>query len=94
VSGSEVRGQRKPQRKAEVLSAFVDYLLKTGMHDLSLRPAAAALRTSPRMLVHYFGSKQGLLLAAIAEVRARSERGSPGTSAAGGSADRSPATSG
>jgi AcrR family transcriptional regulator len=54
-----------------MLSAFVDFLLKTGLHDLSLRPAAAALRTSPRMLVYYFGSKQRLLLAAIAEVRAR-----------------------
>jgi AcrR family transcriptional regulator len=63
--------RRKPERKAEVLSAFVDYLLKTGMLDLSLRPAAAALHTSPRMLVYYFGSKQRLLLAAIAEVRSR-----------------------
>ena len=65
------RPARKPERKAEVLSAFVDYLLKTCTLDLSLRPAAAALRTSPRMLVYYFGSKGRLLLAAIAEVRAR-----------------------
>src|SRR5262245_36478320 len=70
--GREVaRASRKPERQAAVLSAFVDYLLKTGMFDLSLRPAAAALRTSPRMLVYYFGTKEGLLLAAIAEVRAR-----------------------
>jgi AcrR family transcriptional regulator len=63
--------RRKPHRRAEVLSAFADYLLKTGMLDLSLRPAAAALRTSPRMLVYYFGSKERLLLAAIAEIRSR-----------------------
>jgi AcrR family transcriptional regulator len=65
------RASRKPGRRDEVLSAFVDYLLRTGMFDLSLRPAAAALRTSPRMLVYYFGSKERLLLAAIAEVRSR-----------------------
>jgi len=63
--------KRGARRKTEVLAAFSDYLLKTGMLDLSLRPAAAALRTSPRMLVYYFGSKERLLLAAIEEVRAR-----------------------
>ena len=68
---TKIRTRRKPERKAEVLSAFVEYLLKTGMLDLSLRPAAAALRTSPRMLVYYFGSKERLLLDAIAEVRTR-----------------------
>src|SRR5690349_7878288 len=71
VPKGEVAGQRKPERKAAILSAFVDYLLRSGWHGASLRPAADALGTSPRMLVYYFGSKRRLLLAAIAEVRAR-----------------------
>lgn len=60
-----------PKRKAALLAAFVDYVLENGMSDLSLRPAAAAMRTSPRMLLYYFGSKEGLLVAAIAQARER-----------------------
>ena len=54
-----------------MLSAFVDYILKNGMSDLSLRPAAAAIGTSPRMLLYYFGSKEELMAAAIAQARTR-----------------------
>jgi len=60
-----------PKRKAALLGAFVAYVLKNGLSDLSLRPAAAALRTSPRMLLYHFGSKEDLIVAAIAEARTR-----------------------
>ncbi len=60
-----------PTQKAALLTAFVDYVLKNGMSDLSLRPAAAALGTSPRMLLYYYNSKEELLAAAIAQARAR-----------------------
>ena len=60
-----------PERKSEVLAGFVDYILQYGMADLSLRPAAAALGTSPRMLLYHFGSKEKLIVAAIAEARSR-----------------------
>src|SRR5262249_24517318 len=42
-----------------------------GLADLSLRPAAAALGTSPQILLYYFGSKEKLVSEAIAEVRTR-----------------------
>jgi AcrR family transcriptional regulator len=60
-----------PKQKAAMLAAFVDYILEHGMSDLSLRPAAAAMGTSPRMLLYYFGSKEELLVAAIASARER-----------------------
>ena len=40
------------------------YLLQ-GVSDLSLRPAAAALGTTARMLIYYFGSRERLLFAAM-----------------------------
>jgi AcrR family transcriptional regulator len=49
-----------PEHRAELLEKVVDYLLKHGLVDLSLRPLAAALRTSPRMLLYFFGSKEQL----------------------------------
>jgi AcrR family transcriptional regulator len=42
----------------------VRYLLR-GVSDLSLRPAAAALGTTARMLIYYFGSRERLLFAAM-----------------------------
>jgi AcrR family transcriptional regulator len=60
-----------PQRRAALLAAFADYVLEHGLADLSLRPAAAALDTSPRMLLYHFGSKEELIVEAIAAIRAR-----------------------
>lgn len=60
-----------PAQKAALLEAFVDYVIENGMSDLSLRPAAAAIGTSPRMLLYYFGSKEGLIAAAIRQARER-----------------------
>ena len=59
------------RRKAELLDALVRYLLRRGVSDLSLRPAAAALGTTARMLIYYFGSRERLLFAAMEEIRAR-----------------------
>jgi len=66
-----VPSQRTARRKAQLLDAFIRYLLRRGVSDISLRPAAAALGTSPRMLIYYFGSRKGLLFDAMAEIRAR-----------------------
>jgi AcrR family transcriptional regulator len=57
--------------KTALLTALVDYILEHGMADLSLRPAAAAIGSSPRMLLYYFNSKEELLTAAIAQARER-----------------------
>jgi AcrR family transcriptional regulator len=58
-------------RKQRLLQATADYLLEHGLGELSLRPLAAALGTSARMLVYYFGSKEELLVEALTEVRRR-----------------------
>jgi AcrR family transcriptional regulator len=41
------------------------------MANLSLRPLAAAVGTSARMLLHYFGSKEELIAEVMAEVQTR-----------------------
>lgn len=56
-------------RKAALLAAFVRYLLRNGVNAVSLRPAAAALGTSPRMLIYYFGSREQLLFEAMDQIR-------------------------
>jgi AcrR family transcriptional regulator len=49
--------------------AAVRYVLAHGFADLSLRPLAAALGTSARMLVYHFGSRAGLLRAILEGLR-------------------------
>jgi AcrR family transcriptional regulator len=61
-----------PQRQA-LLAAVADYLLEHGLANLSLRPLALATGTSARMLVYHFGSKEGLIAEAMAEIRARQQ---------------------
>lgn len=51
--------------KRELLDRVVEYLAAQGFGDMSLRPLAQALRTSPNRLVHHFGSKEELLVAAL-----------------------------
>lgn len=53
------------EMKRELLDRVVAYLAEHGLGDMSLRPMAAALDTSPNRLVHHFGSKQELLAAAL-----------------------------
>jgi AcrR family transcriptional regulator len=61
----------KPERKADVLKAMADYLLGSGISEATLRPAASAVGTSPRMLLYHFRSKEDLMVAALKEVRRR-----------------------
>src|SRR5262245_60904922 len=56
-------------RRAELLRQTFEYVAEHGLADLSLRPLAAALGTSSRMLVHYFGTKEQLVAQALAAVR-------------------------
>ncbi|MEX3648859.1 TetR family transcriptional regulator, partial [Mycolicibacterium porcinum] len=48
-------------RKIELLEAAYRYALAHGLGDLSLRPLAAAIGSSPRVLLFLFGSKDGLV---------------------------------
>jgi AcrR family transcriptional regulator len=57
------------QRPAELLDAVVGYLVKNGVAELSLRPLAKAVGSSPRGLLYYFGSKEAMLTQAIKRLR-------------------------
>jgi AcrR family transcriptional regulator len=46
-------------------------VLEHGLDGLSLRPLAAALGTSPRMLLYDFGTKERLVEEVLAEIRRR-----------------------
>src|SRR5919201_19681 len=75
-----------PERRNRTLAKVADYVLENGLEGVSLRPLAAALGTSTRMLLYDFGSKEQLLDEVLAEIRRRlAERlaelpSSPGTS--------------
>jgi AcrR family transcriptional regulator len=47
----------------------VQYLIKHGLTDLSLRPLAKAVGSSPRVLLYYFGSKEKMVVEVLAEIR-------------------------
>jgi len=57
-------------RQQELLEAAYAYVLAHGLGDLSLRPLAAAVGSSPRVLLYLFGSKDGLIRALLARARA------------------------
>ncbi|WP_306361750.1 TetR/AcrR family transcriptional regulator [Nocardia sp. CC227C] len=52
-------------RRAELLAGVIAYIADHGLVELSLRPLADYLGTSSRMLIHYFGSKEAMLVAAL-----------------------------
>jgi AcrR family transcriptional regulator len=60
-----------PDRRDRTLAQVADYVLEHGLEGVSLRPLAAALGTSTRMLLYDFGSKEALLDEALAEIRRR-----------------------
>jgi AcrR family transcriptional regulator len=57
--------------RQELLDAAIDHVAGHGLTDLSLRSLAAELGTSHRMLIHHFGSKEGLWVAIVREVERR-----------------------
>ncbi|MEV2277447.1 TetR/AcrR family transcriptional regulator [Nocardiopsis sp. NPDC049922] len=57
-------------RQTELLEAAYRYALEHGLADLSLRPLAAAIGSSPRVLLYLFGSKDGLIRALLERARA------------------------
>jgi AcrR family transcriptional regulator len=62
--------QRVPSvRQEELLERAYRYALEHGLADLSLRPLATAIGSSPRVLLFLFGSKDGLVRALIHRAR-------------------------
>jgi AcrR family transcriptional regulator len=60
-----------PDRRRRTLASAADYVLEHGLEGLSLRPLAAALGTSTRMLLYDFESKEKLVDEVLAEIRRR-----------------------
>lgn len=58
-------------RRNELLDLAYQYAVQRGGADITLRPIAAAIGSSPRVLIYLFGSKDGLIKALLG--RSRSE---------------------
>ncbi|WP_203785697.1 TetR/AcrR family transcriptional regulator, partial [Paractinoplanes rishiriensis] len=56
-------------RRNELLDLAYGYVTEHGLADLSLRPLAAAIGSSPRVLLFLFGSKDGLVRALLDRAR-------------------------
>ncbi|WP_189331190.1 TetR/AcrR family transcriptional regulator [Actinoplanes ianthinogenes] len=56
-------------RRTELLELAYGYVRRHGLTDLSLRPLAAEIGSSPRVLLFLFGSKDGLVRALLARAR-------------------------
>jgi AcrR family transcriptional regulator len=52
-------------RREDLVAKATDYVLEHGVIGLSLRPLAAALDTSDRMLIYHFGGKDALMAAIL-----------------------------
>jgi AcrR family transcriptional regulator len=59
------------ERRRELLHALFDEFAANGIGDRSLRDVAAKVGTSHRMLLHHFGSREGLLIAIVEEAERR-----------------------
>lgn len=67
-AGARVNDAGPRQR---LIDAAVEHAASNGLSDTSLRQLAAALGTSHRMLIHHFGSKEGLLVEVVRAVEQR-----------------------
>ncbi len=62
---------RNPARKNELVQSLAEHVLAHGLGSASLRPLAAAVGTSDRMLLYYFPDKIALITAVLEEVAAQ-----------------------
>jgi AcrR family transcriptional regulator len=68
VESEDVTEPGSPRRQ-ELLEAAYRYVLRNGLSDMSLRPLATEISSSPRVLLFLFGSKEGLIRALLARAR-------------------------
>lgn len=66
--GEQLRTPGRPGQRERFLDGAVEQVLRNGIGTLSLRPLAAALGTSDRMLLYYFGTRDALLAAILDHV--------------------------
>lgn len=70
AASAHVRSAPSP-RRTELLAACYRYALDHGLAGVSLRPLAAAVDSSPRVLLYLFGSKDQLIREVLAYARHR-----------------------
>ncbi|MCU1480708.1 MAG: hypothetical protein JWQ19_1494 [Subtercola sp.] len=58
-------------QKEALLERIVDYVLEHGVTQLTLRSLAAAVDSNNRMLLYYFGSREELIVTALAGAETR-----------------------
>lgn len=58
-------------RRDELLDRVTDHVLEHGLIGLTLRPLAAAIGTSDRMLIYHFGNRDALVSAVVARAGER-----------------------
>jgi AcrR family transcriptional regulator len=61
-------------RREVLLDATIEYMLKHGVADLSLRPLAAKVGSKARLLIYHFRSKDSLVSEAMIVVRDRVQK--------------------
>lgn len=59
------------ESRAALLRSVIDSTVRSGRGARSLRDIARGAGTSHRMLIHHFGSREGLLVAVVTEVEAQ-----------------------
>jgi AcrR family transcriptional regulator len=91
MNSEETAGAAPSARKTELLELAYRYALEHGLAELSLRPLAKAIGSSPRVLLYLFGSKDGLVRALLGRARvdelemlARMREAGPAGDGAGG----------
>jgi len=61
----------KPERKAELLSAILDYLMDKTLAELTFRTVAEGLGISTYALVYHFGNREQLITEVIRSIESR-----------------------
>lgn len=61
------------EARTKLLEALLEYAAASGLANASLREIADGVGTSHRMLIHHFGSKDGVLVAVVAEMERRQQ---------------------
>jgi AcrR family transcriptional regulator len=69
MPGADSTSSAPSARQTQLLELAYRYGLEHGLADLSLRPLAKAIGSSPRVLLYLFDSKDGLVRALLARAR-------------------------
>lgn len=66
-----MKNMAKLERKTDLVRQLADHILARGMATASLRPLAAAVGSSDRMLLYYFPDKATLIAEVLSEIANR-----------------------